>query len=168
MAQHWLQPVNFTTGVSHWCLLVLSSDIDFHKDQWIYVHKGSTKEVRPWLRQPNEAQVAHEQNLIQPWNVIGPWIVTDHHAFFPWHLQRHGYCTLGEAFNRLDFCSAIKDPKRFNYVVRVSEFRLIGVIDSHGRFGVNCSVVVLLQSVFNQHSHLQIQQGVKGQSVVGV
>ncbi|XP_063055033.1 F-box only protein 32 [Engraulis encrasicolus] len=50
----------------------------FHKDQWIYVHKGSTKE-------------------------------------------RHGYCTLGEAFNRLDFCSAIKDPKRFNYVVRLLE-----------------------------------------------
>uniref|UniRef100_A0AAR2L6A6 F-box only protein 32 n=1 Tax=Pygocentrus nattereri TaxID=42514 RepID=A0AAR2L6A6_PYGNA len=50
----------------------------FHKDQWIYVHKGSTKE-------------------------------------------RHGYCTLGEAFNRLDFCSAIKDTRRFNYVVRLLE-----------------------------------------------
>lgn len=34
--------------------------------------------------------------------------------------QRHGYCTLGEAFNRLDFCSAIKDTRRFNYIVRVS------------------------------------------------
>lgn len=50
----------------------------FHKDKWIYVHKGSTKE-------------------------------------------RHGYCTLGEAFNRLDFCSAIKDTRRFNYVVRLLE-----------------------------------------------
>ncbi|KAG9339377.1 hypothetical protein JZ751_023770 [Albula glossodonta] len=49
----------------------------FHKDQWIYVHKASTKE-------------------------------------------RHGYCTLGEAFNRLDFSSAIMDSRRFNYVVRVS------------------------------------------------
>uniref|UniRef100_H2LM91 F-box only protein 32 n=1 Tax=Oryzias latipes TaxID=8090 RepID=H2LM91_ORYLA len=47
----------------------------FHREKWIYVHKGSTKE-------------------------------------------RHGYCTLGEAFNRLDFCSAIKDTRRFNYVVR--------------------------------------------------
>uniref|UniRef100_A0A3B3T2W7 F-box only protein 32 n=2 Tax=Paramormyrops kingsleyae TaxID=1676925 RepID=A0A3B3T2W7_9TELE len=50
----------------------------FHKDKWIYVHKGSTKE-------------------------------------------RHGYCTLGEAFNRLDFSSAIMDSRRFNYVVRLLE-----------------------------------------------
>uniref|UniRef100_A0A3P8XB68 F-box protein 32 n=1 Tax=Esox lucius TaxID=8010 RepID=A0A3P8XB68_ESOLU len=35
--------------------------------------------------------------------------------------ERHGYCTLGEAFNRLDFCSAIKDSRRFNYVVRLLE-----------------------------------------------
>ena len=33
--------------------------------------------------------------------------------------QRHGYCTLGEAFNRLDFSSAIQDIRRFNYVVRL-------------------------------------------------
>ncbi|XP_029694244.1 F-box only protein 32 isoform X1 [Takifugu rubripes] len=52
--------------------------INFHREKWIYVHKGSTKE-------------------------------------------RHGYCTLGEAFNRLDFCSAIKDTRRFNYVVRLLE-----------------------------------------------
>ncbi|XP_068180390.1 F-box only protein 32 [Antennarius striatus] len=50
----------------------------FHREKWIYVHKGSTKE-------------------------------------------RHGYCTLGEAFNRLDFCSAIKDTRRFNYVVKLLE-----------------------------------------------
>ncbi|XP_032414907.1 F-box only protein 32 isoform X1 [Xiphophorus hellerii] len=50
----------------------------FHREKWIYVHKGSTKE-------------------------------------------RHGYCTLGEAFNRLDFSSAIKDTRRFNYVVRLLE-----------------------------------------------
>ncbi|KAF2983618.1 hypothetical protein EK904_003256 [Melospiza melodia maxima] len=34
--------------------------------------------------------------------------------------ERHGYCTLGEAFNRLDFSSAIQDIRRFNYVVKVS------------------------------------------------
>ncbi|KAM4694832.1 F-box only protein 25 isoform 1-T2 [Discoglossus pictus] len=33
--------------------------------------------------------------------------------------ERHGYCTLGEAFNRLDFTSAIQDIRRFNYVVRL-------------------------------------------------
>ncbi|XP_075001272.1 F-box only protein 25 isoform X7 [Calonectris borealis] len=33
--------------------------------------------------------------------------------------QRHGYCTLGEAFNRLDFSSAIQDIRRFNYVVKL-------------------------------------------------
>uniref|UniRef100_A0A8C3VJG5 F-box only protein 25 n=1 Tax=Catharus ustulatus TaxID=91951 RepID=A0A8C3VJG5_CATUS len=32
--------------------------------------------------------------------------------------ERHGYCTLGEAFNRLDFSSAIQDIRRFNYVVK--------------------------------------------------
>lgn len=40
------------------------------------------------------------------------------------HIQRHGYCTLGEAFNRLDFSTAILDSRRFNYVVRVSLCRL--------------------------------------------
>ncbi|XP_006000859.1 F-box only protein 32 isoform X2 [Latimeria chalumnae] len=35
--------------------------------------------------------------------------------------ERHGYCTLGEAFNRLDFSSAIQDSRRFNYVVRLLE-----------------------------------------------
>lgn len=35
-------------------------------------------------------------------------------------VQRHGYCTLGEALNRLDFSSAIQDLRRFNYVAKVS------------------------------------------------
>lgn len=35
--------------------------------------------------------------------------------------QRHGYCTLGEAINRLDFSSAIQDLRRFNYVAKVSD-----------------------------------------------
>ncbi|XP_064412491.1 F-box only protein 25 isoform X2 [Latimeria chalumnae] len=33
--------------------------------------------------------------------------------------ERHGYCTLGEAFNRLDFLSAIQDIRRFNYVAKL-------------------------------------------------
>ncbi|XP_059837993.1 F-box only protein 25 isoform X3 [Hypanus sabinus] len=33
--------------------------------------------------------------------------------------ERHGYCTLGEAFNRLDFSSAIQDMRRFNYIVKL-------------------------------------------------
>ncbi|XP_053565717.1 F-box only protein 25 isoform X2 [Bombina bombina] len=33
--------------------------------------------------------------------------------------QIHGYCTLGEAFNRLDFLSAIQDIRKFNYVVKL-------------------------------------------------
>ncbi|XP_071388374.1 F-box only protein 25 isoform X2 [Centroberyx affinis] len=37
--------------------------------------------------------------------------------------ERHGYCTLGEAFNRLDFSSAIQDMRRFNYVAKL--FQLI-------------------------------------------
>ncbi|KAM9308599.1 F-box only protein 32 isoform 1-T1 [Gastrophryne carolinensis] len=35
--------------------------------------------------------------------------------------ERHGYCTLGEAFNRLDFSTAILDSRKFNYVVRLLE-----------------------------------------------
>ncbi|XP_037607237.1 F-box only protein 25 isoform X1 [Sebastes umbrosus] len=50
------------------------------EDKWIYVQKGSTKEL-------------------------------------------HGYCTLGEALNRLDFSSAIQDLRRFNYVAKL--FQLI-------------------------------------------
>ncbi|XP_022624741.1 F-box only protein 25 isoform X3 [Seriola dumerili] len=37
--------------------------------------------------------------------------------------ERHGYCTLGEALNRLDFSSAIQDLRRFNYVAKL--FQLI-------------------------------------------
>lgn len=33
--------------------------------------------------------------------------------------ERHGYCTLGEAFTRLDFLSAVQDVRRFSYVVRL-------------------------------------------------
>ncbi|XP_016074644.1 PREDICTED: F-box only protein 25 isoform X3 [Miniopterus natalensis] len=33
--------------------------------------------------------------------------------------ERHGYCTLGEAFTRLDFSSAVQDVRRFSYVVRL-------------------------------------------------
>uniref|UniRef100_A0A8B9ZHD1 F-box only protein 25 n=1 Tax=Anas platyrhynchos TaxID=8839 RepID=A0A8B9ZHD1_ANAPL len=55
----------------------LMSFSGFYRENWIYVHKESTRE-------------------------------------------RHGYCTLGEAFNRLDFSSAIQDIRRFNYVVKVT------------------------------------------------
>ncbi|XP_034017906.1 F-box only protein 25 isoform X2 [Thalassophryne amazonica] len=37
--------------------------------------------------------------------------------------ERHGYCTLGEALNRLDFSSAVRDLRRFNYVAKL--FQLI-------------------------------------------
>ncbi|KAM6954560.1 F-box only protein 25 [Aplochiton taeniatus] len=33
--------------------------------------------------------------------------------------ERHGYCTLGEAFHRLDFSSALQDIRRFNYVAKL-------------------------------------------------
>ncbi|XP_041716307.1 F-box only protein 25 isoform X1 [Coregonus clupeaformis] len=33
--------------------------------------------------------------------------------------ERHGYCTLGEAFNRLDFSSATQDIQRFTYVAKL-------------------------------------------------
>lgn len=37
--------------------------------------------------------------------------------------ERHGYSTLGEALNRLDFSSAVQDLRRFNYVAKL--FQLI-------------------------------------------
>ncbi|MGH0126434.1 UNVERIFIED_CONTAM: hypothetical protein FKN15_051774 [Acipenser sinensis] len=46
---------------------------------------------------------------------LGHWSTPEHGA----GAERHGYCTLGEAFNRLDFSSAIKDIRRFNYVVKL-------------------------------------------------
>lgn len=49
-------------------------------------------------------------------------------AFMSVHSQRHGYCTLGEALNRLDFSSAIQDLRRFNYVAKVSETKNTGLI----------------------------------------
>uniref|UniRef100_A0ACB8FEK1 F-box only protein 32 n=1 Tax=Sphaerodactylus townsendi TaxID=933632 RepID=A0ACB8FEK1_9SAUR len=41
--------------------------------------------------------------------------------------ERHGYCTLGEAFNRLDFSNAILDSRRFNYVVRHARLKIMGM-----------------------------------------
>ncbi|KAB0398373.1 hypothetical protein E2I00_013678, partial [Balaenoptera physalus] len=64
----------------------------FHQEKWIYVHKGSTKEGRG-----ETGKLLHIMTVF---------------------LDRHGYCTLGEAFNRLDFSTAILDSRRFNYVVR--------------------------------------------------
>ncbi|KAK7907803.1 hypothetical protein WMY93_016415 [Mugilogobius chulae] len=37
--------------------------------------------------------------------------------------ERQGYCTLGEALNRLDFSTAVQDLRRFNYVAKL--FQLI-------------------------------------------
>ncbi|KAM3861360.1 F-box only protein 25 [Diretmus argenteus] len=37
--------------------------------------------------------------------------------------ELHGYCTIGEALNRLDFSSAVQDLTRFNYVAKL--FQLI-------------------------------------------
>lgn len=70
------------------------------------------------------------QSLIDEWPVV-QWSPLDCTGEWPLcgrrnvclclsHVQRHGYCTLGEAFNRLDFSTAILDSRRFNYVVRVS------------------------------------------------
>uniref|UniRef100_A0A8C4R8S7 F-box domain-containing protein n=1 Tax=Eptatretus burgeri TaxID=7764 RepID=A0A8C4R8S7_EPTBU len=33
--------------------------------------------------------------------------------------ERHGYCTLGEAFTQLDFSSAIKDGCQFRYIIKL-------------------------------------------------
>ncbi|KAG8133929.1 putative F-box only protein, partial [Naja naja] len=76
----------------------------FHQEKWIYVHKGSTKErdsSKPLKRKDAPMQVGDQQIQAEKSPV-----------------ESHGYCTLGEAFNRLDFSNAILDSRRFNYVVR--------------------------------------------------
>lgn len=86
---------------------------DFHREKWIYVHKGSTKEV-------NRLNQFHIFLSHLPKRKLYLCRGLQSNALIIKFFKRHGYCTLGEAFNRLDFCSAIKDTRRFNYVVRVS------------------------------------------------
>ncbi|XP_069462170.1 F-box only protein 25 isoform X5 [Ambystoma mexicanum] len=80
----------------------------FFREKWIYVHKESTREVqRSTCRLTNVEELTSAQRAGER---------SHKHSS---SIQRHGYCTLGEAFNRLDFSSAIKDIRRFNYVVKL-------------------------------------------------
>ncbi|XP_039571567.1 F-box only protein 25 isoform X3 [Passer montanus] len=83
----------------------------FYREKWIYVHKESTKEFSLQVL----IFLDFERAISQPGNIssqTGYW-------FLGQNEKRHGYCTLGEAFNRLDFSSAIQDIRRFNYVVKL-------------------------------------------------
>lgn len=62
-------------------------------------------------------------------------------VYFHVNTQRHGYCTIGEALNRLDFSSAIQDMRRFNYVAKVS-------VDDHTRW-----LRILLKLLYNSSSN---------------
>uniref|UniRef100_A0A3Q2L5S6 F-box only protein 25 n=1 Tax=Equus caballus TaxID=9796 RepID=A0A3Q2L5S6_HORSE len=81
----------------------------FYREKWIYVHKESTRELpSPDPLLPSVSDVR---------NTLSSCVFCDC-PVYP-SPQRHSYCTLGEAFNRLDFSSAIQDIRRFNYVVRL-------------------------------------------------
>lgn len=90
-------------------------------EKWIYVHKGSTKEVTNnspcFSFTPTFHIITANVNMLRK---LYYYRGLQSNTMIIKLSQRHGYCTLGEAFNRLDFCSAIKDTRRFNYVVRVS------------------------------------------------
>lgn len=86
-------------------------------DKWIYIQKGSTKEV--------STEAFHTKERLSfngKYTLVSSLInrACAHMFFSDVYLQRHGYCTLGEALNRLDFSSAIQDLRRFNYVAKVS------------------------------------------------
>lgn len=68
-------------------------------------------------------------------------------CLFAFHSQRHGYCTLGEALNRLDFSSAIQDLRRFNYVAKVSD-------NGHSKIDILlfCLLISLFMSLSNSFS----------------
>ncbi|XP_039079837.1 F-box only protein 25 isoform X1 [Hyaena hyaena] len=70
--------------------------------------------------------------------------------------ERHGYCTLGEAFNRLDFSSAIQDIRRFNYVVKLlqliakSQLTSLSGVAQKNYFNILDKIV---QKVLNDHQN---------------
>ncbi|GAB5570096.1 F-box only protein 25 isoform X6 [Prionailurus iriomotensis] len=90
----------------------------FYREKWIYVHKESTREEPVVLvgcvsllscAVAGGSLGAHRPVEYQQGIVVKSEL----------REQGHGYCTLGEAFNRLDFSSAIQDIRRFNYVVKL-------------------------------------------------
>ncbi|KAJ7424152.1 F-box only protein 25 [Pitangus sulphuratus] len=68
------------------------------------------------LKVQNQIRVSKEAAFKQLPDILEFWCTLELCVFSS---QRHGYCTLGEAFNRLDFSSAIQDIRRFNYVVKL-------------------------------------------------
>ncbi|KAK2499734.1 hypothetical protein MC885_004840 [Smutsia gigantea] len=76
--------------------------------------------------------------------------------------ERHGYCTLGEAFNRLDFSSAVQDIRRFNYVVRLlqliakSQLTSLSGVAQKNYFNILDKIV---QKVLNDHQNPRLIKG---------
>ncbi|KAG8133928.1 hypothetical protein E2320_011671 [Naja naja] len=109
----------------------------FHQEKWIYVHKGSTKERHGYctlgeafnrLDFSNAILDSRRFNyVVRLLELIAKSQLTSLSGIAQKNfmnilekvVQKAGYCTLGEAFNRLDFSNAILDSRRFNYVVMV-------------------------------------------------
>ncbi|XP_017522542.1 F-box only protein 25 isoform X1 [Manis javanica] len=76
--------------------------------------------------------------------------------------ERHGYCTLGEAFNRLDFSSAVQDIRRFNYVVRLlqliakSQLTSLSGVAQKNYFNILDKIV---QKVLDDHQNPRLIKG---------
>ncbi|XP_053511343.1 F-box only protein 25 isoform X1 [Artibeus jamaicensis] len=76
--------------------------------------------------------------------------------------ERHGYCTLGEAFTRLDFCSAVQDVRRFSYVVRLlqliakSQLTSLSGVAQKNYFNVLDKIV---QKVLEDHQNPRLIRG---------
>uniref|UniRef100_A0A8C0I5L8 F-box only protein 25 n=1 Tax=Balaenoptera musculus TaxID=9771 RepID=A0A8C0I5L8_BALMU len=93
----------------------------FYREKWIYVHKESTRETCVHILRGESIRGSLRQCFVCVVYVNAPYESESAEGCFRRSMdpQRHGYCTLGEAFNRLDFFSAVQDARRFTYVARL-------------------------------------------------
>eukprot|EP00070_Physeter_catodon_P029777 XP_028336671.1 F-box only protein 25 isoform X3 [Physeter catodon] len=93
----------------------------FYREKWIYVHKESTRETCVHILRGESIRGSLRQCFVCVVYVNAPYESESAEGCFRRSVdpQRHGYCTLGEAFNRLDFFSAVQDARRFTYVARL-------------------------------------------------
>ncbi|XP_075070132.1 F-box only protein 32 [Mixophyes fleayi] len=95
---------NFVTDINSYCNVENNKENLFKNLNYDVAAK---KRKKDYLNNNTKTQYSHQEK----------WIYVHKGST----KERHGYCTLGEAFNRLDFSSAILDSRRFNYVVRLLE-----------------------------------------------
>ncbi|XP_029082413.1 F-box only protein 25 isoform X2 [Monodon monoceros] len=97
-----LEGENDRCGASHGTILNSEDEEIFNNEEHEYASK---KRKKDHFRNDKNTQCFYREK----------WIYVHKEST----RERHGYCTLGEAFNRLDFFSAVQDARRFTYVARL-------------------------------------------------